>query len=153
MHVQSCSFANLNLLHFWRSRCRCRCRCRRRRRCLSSPVMCRDPANCCVKHTGARGKRRFLFLPPPYFPDHARPILPWSCFRDVPAIWDPGAGCKKDDIAVIQKDQVRISAPYFFKKSTTSIYEMENVFCNLFTQHARISFLCKRKYTFSFSTF
>ena len=98
MLVQSCSFANLNLLHFWRSRCRCRCRCRRRRRCLSSPVMCRDPANCCVKHTGARGKRRLLFLPPPYFPDHARPILPWSCFRDVPAIWDPGAGCEKDDI-------------------------------------------------------
>ena len=30
MHVQSCCFANINLLHF------CRSRCRRRRRCLSS---------------------------------------------------------------------------------------------------------------------
>ena len=32
MHVQSCCFANLNLLLF------CRSRCRRRRRCLSSLV-------------------------------------------------------------------------------------------------------------------
>ena len=32
MHVQSCCFANLNLLLF------CRSRCRRRRRCLSSLI-------------------------------------------------------------------------------------------------------------------
>ena len=39
-HVQSCCFANLNLLLFYRSRCRRR----RRRRCLSS-LMCRDSEN------------------------------------------------------------------------------------------------------------
>ena len=32
MHVQSCCFANINLLLF------CRSPCRRRRRCLSSPI-------------------------------------------------------------------------------------------------------------------
>ena len=36
MHVQSCCFANLNLLLFRRSHCRRRRRRRRRRRCLSS---------------------------------------------------------------------------------------------------------------------
>ena len=35
MHVQSCCFANLNLLLF----CRSRCRRRRRRRCLSSLML------------------------------------------------------------------------------------------------------------------
>ena len=41
MHVQSCCFANLNLLLFCRSLCRCRCR----RRCLSSLLTpyCGDP--------------------------------------------------------------------------------------------------------------
>ena len=38
-HVQSCCFANLNLLPF------CRSRCRRRRRCLSSRIkLCRSLA-------------------------------------------------------------------------------------------------------------
>ena len=37
MHVQSCCFANLNLLLFCRSRCRCP------RRCLSSPLFTDNP--------------------------------------------------------------------------------------------------------------
>ena len=97
--MQSCSFAHLKLLHFWRSRCRCRPRRRRRRRCFSSLITCRDRANYCPKTHRSWGERRLFFPPLPHFPDHARPIFPWSCFRDFPTIWDPGAGCKKDDIA------------------------------------------------------
>ena len=52
MHVQSCCFANLNLLLF------CRSRWRRRRRCLSSPV-----ANLTITSLRDRG---LLFVPGGY---------------------------------------------------------------------------------------
>ena len=149
MLVQSCSFAHLNLLHFWRSRCRCRRR--RRRRCFSSLVMCRDRANCC-KNTRGLGREKAPSAAAVLFPGSRASSFSMILFSRRPCylrswcrLWERRHS--------IQKDQVRISAPYFFKKSTTSIYEMENVLCNLFMQHARISFLCKRKYTFSFSTF
>ena len=61
MHVQSCCFANLNLLLFWRSRCHCR----RRRRILRSPLsfhqgVKRFPKEWTCRHSTKRCSRVFF---------------------------------------------------------------------------------------------